>query len=240
MNYLNLTPHDIRIIREDVTVKGRHGKIYLRNEYSPDDSQINLLDPIHPSPRPMTLTETSVQYPPTGPMPIFSPACLAGLVNNLNFSEFDGYDVIIVSQKCATWINCNMYVAASVNQPRNLFADLILMDKFFIPYDLVYKDGKTIGALGLQKVTPYIVNSALLIYATAIQQGRNVSLSSLIFYCYIYTNQTLESRMYLAKQDGGAQEEALRVANNYLSMHGYNTYPTLNDISSATPVTFFG
>lgn len=238
MDFLNLTPHDIRIIKADVTFSKRQGVNYLKSGYSPNDPTINQIEPIPHSLKPMTVTDTALELPQYSPVQLFSPASSAQLANYVDTLELERHEIIIVSQKCATWINGNVALHAGPNQTLNYLSDPVLLDKFYIPYNQVYYKGKVIGVLGLQKVTPYSING-LITYADAIQKGRKVSLHALLYYCYQYVNLPVNNRLFATRQDGGRQEGALRVANDYLCKHGYNTFQTLQDLTGlrGTPIT---
>lgn len=221
MNYLNLTPHKISIIKKEVTIKTRHNRVYLLNKYSDDDPRINLIEPIQPYHTPLTLEEVGMQVPQFSSVPFYN-AIGSANTSNIDFQEIDKADVIVISQKSATWVNSKAWMAVYQKQQGNIWADIALLDKFVVPYDVVYKDRKPIGALGLQKVTPYFADPCygLCVYATMIQQGRNVSLQCLYFYCYHYYNLTNQNFM-CRTQEG---EDALRVATDYFARRGWNVY----------------
>lgn len=103
--------------------------------------------------------------------------------------ESNEADIIVVSEQCATLLLSKIFclqagisIAPSILKGLNGFgyginsegeaytrtpADVLLFaDRFYVPKNRVYRDGKVVGTLGLQKVTPYLSEQ---IFVQAIQ-----------------------------------------------------------------------
>lgn len=215
---LNLTPHLVNILNEEMTIQDRHGKIRLREGYIAENAIINSFPPAS---KPLSVTEVGMGIV-CDSIPFYSPISAAGVSFIPNSQDIENCDIIIVSQKCANLINAQVPL---MQQGQMSFPmDPILLDKFYIPYNVVYENRKPIGALGLQKVTSYL---PLYYYANAINNGRRVSLPGLLTSCAQYTALPEVYRQSMCQYDGSQTENALKVANAYILKKGYRPYPEL-------------
>ena len=144
--------------------------------------------------------------------------------------QLEQADIIIVSQRCANYINAKIPQIQFRSQGET--RRINLLDKFYIPFNVVYPnriagshsqsaDGhKPLGALGLQKVCGYL---DLSFYVAAIWENLTLSIPGFCDAAMTYINRADWSNvdaMY-----GGTPKYNLRTANNYLVQHRYQPYP---------------
>lgn len=237
MKVLNLTPHEINIIKRDCTVEQRYGKILLRPEVSLEDA---LIDSFQPEPKPLNITPDGPDIP-VNDIPYYSSITRAQDNYGLKFfllsnnprdvfyrgvsQQFKEADMVIVNQRCANYINAQIpFIPFNQNDLNGEIYRQHIFDKLYIPFDMVYPNRredsvnkgfsghKPIGALGLQKVTGYM---DIVTYARAIREGLTVSLPGLCLAAFCYTRQLAYERRY---------EQELQVVNHYLIERGYSTY----------------
>lgn len=237
MNILNFTPHDVNILREECTVQQRSGKIVLRQDCSLNDA---LIASIKPESKPLSITPDGGIDLVCDKLPFYSSISRAqdnygfsaSLLNNnpgscsfLFDSQFEMADVIIVNQRCANYINAKIPFIQLGQQDET--HRLNLLDKFYIPFNIVYPNRrpdsasqgftgyKPISTLGLQKVSGYL---NLSFYALAIKMNLAVSIPGLCCAAMAYTSMPAPLR---------SNEYDLQVVNDYLIKHGYTPYPEL-------------
>jgi hypothetical protein len=214
---LNLTPHQVNIVRESQTVQSRRGKIRIQDDFTPAD----ILASYKPAPQPLSISDVGMGIKCES-VPFYTPIASANASLILDYSMLEEYDVVIVSQKCANFINARVPLVGNGVTPSSFPMDPITLDRFYIPYGIVEgPDWKPIGALGLQKVTAYL---PLTFYAQALQQGRKVSLPGLCVACGLYAAKPDFERRMICLQDGNQTENALRIANQYIAQRGYTQY----------------
>lgn len=227
MNVLNLTPHNVNILKKDSTIQQRSGKIVLHPDISLEDA---LLYSFKPEANPLNVPPESNDLIWEN-IPCYSPIAYAednyGLYKyftdhrpyQLN-SRFEAAEMIIVSQRCANYINARI---THTQFPPNDIVKMNLMDKFYVPFNMVYpnrKPGsasriftghKPLGALGLQKVSSCW---ELGFYAQAIRMNLTVSTPGLCVAAGMYAGRAIRD-----------DEDSLRVVNQYLvnKLH-YNPY----------------
>lgn len=236
MCILNLTPHEINILRKDCTVQQRNNKIFLNQAVSLDDA---ILMNIPPEPKPLNITINEMTNFFYSGVPLLSYVDTAednyslkayflndnsGNRSFPDISKLQAAEMIIISQRCANYIN-TIISRIQFGQPNDI-EKLILLDKFYTPFNVVYPNRapdsssqgfssrKPIGALGLLKVTAYL---RLDVYATAIRNGFKVSLHGLDCAAQAYTNNR--------PNFSDAYEQCLQVANDYLRQCGLQPYP---------------
>lgn len=244
LNILNLTPHVVNLLKEECTVLQRSGKIFLRPDVALEDA---LIESIKPEPKPLSIT-------PDGGVDwicenIRCYGSISRAQDNYGFStsllnsypgsclnwfdyRFEQADIIIVSQRCANYINAKIPLIQFGSQDET--HRLNLLDKFYTPFNVVYPnrtagslsqsaDGhKPLGALGVQKVCGYF---DLNFYAAAIRIGLTVSIPGLCGAASTYINRP--DRINYNANGGGVPEDNLRIANNYLVQRGCQPYPEL-------------
>lgn len=244
MNILNLTPHTVNILKEECTVQQRSGKIFLRPDVTLEEA---LVMSIKAEPKPLTITPDgsidlicdSIYFYSSISMALDNYGFSTSLLNSnpgscsTSFSlQLEQADVIIVSQRCANYINAKVPLIQFGQQDET--RRINLLDKFYIPFNVVYPNRvsgslnqsfnghKPLGALGLQKVSGYW---DLSFYATAIRENLTVSIPGVCNAAGIYVNNP--QRYNFNAQYGGIPEKNLRLVNDYLIQHGYLTYPEL-------------
>ena len=244
MQILNLTPHVVNLLKEECTVQQRSGKIFLRPDVALEDA---LIVSIKPEPKPLSITPDGGIDLTCDNIRCYGSISKAqdnyGLSTSLlnsNFGSclnwfdyrFEQADIIIVSQRCANYINAKIPQIQFRSQGET--RRINLLDKFYIPFNVVYPnriagslsqsaDGhKPLGALGVQKVCGYF---DLSFYAAAIAENLTVSIPGLCEAALTYINRADRSNFDAIYR--GAPEYNLRIVNNYLVQHGYQPYPEL-------------
>ena len=244
MHILNLTPHVVNFLKEECTVQQRSGKILLRPDVTLEDA---LIASIKPESKPLTIT-------PDGGIDLTCDnircyASISKAQDNYGFStsllnsnpgscsywfdyQFEQADILIVSQRCANYINAKIPQIQFGSQGET--RRINLLDKFYMPFNVVYPnriagslsqsaDGhKPLGALGVQKVCGYF---DLSFYVAAIRESLTVSIPGLCIAAMNYINRADRSNFDAIY--GGIPECNLRTANNYLVQRGYQPYPEL-------------
>ncbi len=221
-------------MKEEYTVQQRSGKILLRPGCSVQDA---LIISVKPEPKPLTVTPDGGIDLVCDGLPFYSSISRAqdnygfsaSLLNNNPGScssflnrQFEIADVIVVNQRCANYITAKFPFIQFGQQDET--HRLILLDKFYIPFNFVYPNRrpdsasqsftghKPIGALGLQKVIGYL---NLNFYAAAIKMNLTVSIPGLCCAAIAYTSLPAPLR---------SNEYDLQIVNDYLINHGYSPY----------------
>ena len=222
LKIINLTPHKIMLLRPEAVISDRYNHCFLRREYLPEEVALLTIEP-----EGVPLSVVDVPFESKGEILPCS-GSMSDLAFNLQLEDrmLEGADVVLVSAKCASVINAKLPSLLRPGIPvRNpLHLDLVSLDRIYGPDHLVKQDGRNIvGCCNLKKVTFPL---SILDYAIALQNGRQVSLVSLLRVCQEYCS--IPQRQSMAAVDN-RWEYALSLANNYIVAKGYRPYPLLND-----------
>lgn len=232
----------------------RSGKIFLRPDVSFEDA---LVCSINTEPKPLTVTPDGGIDIICDKLPCYS--SISRAQDNYGFSvsllnsnpgscfslfdpRFEIADMIVVSQRCANYINAKILLIQFGQQDETY--RLNLLDKFYIPFNVVYANRrsgsssqgftghKPIGAIGLQKISSYL---DLSFYAAAIEKNLTVSLPGVCCAAIAYTCMPIPQRYNFNFQYGYKPENKLRVVNDYLAKRGYTPYNDYLDQHEYTP-----